>query len=135
MATSGKQPRSSYFSPVELEILMTAYAETNRKKAEARKTGGGPPPPPLTEAEKMALSQNSGRPIAEGISGGSSSDPPTPQVTGAYIREPCWKLQWGRRSINLHSTAYLMSQVVVSLWARLRVRCPLKQAFGQFGAS
>ncbi|XP_062264162.1 uncharacterized protein LOC133971007 [Platichthys flesus] len=86
MATSGKQPRSSYFSPVELEILMTAYAETNRKKAEARKTGGGPPPPPLTEAEKMALSQNSGRPIAEGISGGSSSDPPTPQVTGAYIR-------------------------------------------------
>ncbi|XP_060936194.1 uncharacterized protein LOC133012232 [Limanda limanda] len=58
----------------------------NRKKAEARKTGGGPPPPPLTEAEKMALSQNSGRPIAEGISGGSSSDPPTPQVTGAYIR-------------------------------------------------
>ncbi|XP_059902164.1 uncharacterized protein LOC132453335 [Gadus macrocephalus] len=58
----------------------------NRKKAEARKTGGGPPPPPLTEAEKMALSQNSGRPIAEGISGGSSSDPPTPQDTGAYIR-------------------------------------------------
>ena len=46
-----------------------------RKKAEARKTGGGPPPPPLTEAEKIALSQNSGRPIAEGISGGSSSDP------------------------------------------------------------
>ncbi|XP_053279056.1 uncharacterized protein LOC128440392 isoform X1 [Pleuronectes platessa] len=140
MATSGKQPRSSYFSPVELEILMTAYAESehiflkrsntvaaakardlawqeiadrvnacnptgtkrtwqqlkmkyknvvqtaNRKKAEARKTGGGPPPPPLTEAEKMALSQNSGRPIAEGMSGGSSSDPPTPQVTGAYIR-------------------------------------------------
>ncbi|XP_030208314.1 uncharacterized protein LOC115540858 isoform X2 [Gadus morhua] len=140
MATSGKQPRSSYFSPVELEILMTAYAESehiflkrsntvaaakerelvwqkiadrvnacnptgtkrtwqqlkmkyknvvqtaNRKKAEARKTGGCPPPPPLTEAEKMAFSQNSGRPIAEGISGGSSSDPPTPQDTGAYIK-------------------------------------------------
>ena len=28
MATSGKQPRSSYFSPVELEILMTAHAES-----------------------------------------------------------------------------------------------------------
>ena len=64
----------------------------NRKKAEARKTGGGPPPPPLTEAEKMALSQNSGRPIAEGISGGSSSDPPTPQDTGAYIRGKLFKL-------------------------------------------
>lgn len=34
----------------------------------------------------MALSQNSGRPIAEGISGGSSSDPTTPQDTRAYIR-------------------------------------------------
>ena len=49
----------------------------NRKKAEARKTGGGPPPPPLTEAEKMALSQNSGRPIAEGISGGTQPRPRT----------------------------------------------------------
>ena len=63
----------------------------NRKKAEARKTGGGPPPPPLTEAEKMALSQNSGRPIAEGISGGGTSDPPTPQVTGAYIKGKLFK--------------------------------------------
>ena len=63
----------------------------NRKKAEARQTGGGPPPAPLTEAEKMALSQNSGRPIAEGISGGSSSDPPTPQRTGAYIKSKLFK--------------------------------------------
>ncbi|KAK0131223.1 hypothetical protein N1851_034089 [Merluccius polli] len=46
----------------------------NRKKAEARKTGGGPPPPPLTEAEELALSQNRGRPVAEGIPGGSSSE-------------------------------------------------------------
>ena len=63
----------------------------NRKKAEACKTGGGPPPPPLTEAEEMALSQNTGRPIAEGISGGSSSDPATPQDTGAYIRGKLFK--------------------------------------------
>ncbi|CAL8236066.1 unnamed protein product [Boreogadus saida] len=58
----------------------------NAKKAKARKAGGGPPPPTLTEAEEMALSHNSGRPIAEGISGGSSSDPATSQDTGAYIR-------------------------------------------------
>ncbi|XP_039466468.1 uncharacterized protein LOC120439478 isoform X2 [Oreochromis aureus] len=58
----------------------------NRKKAEARKTGGGPPPPPLTEAEQLALSQNSGRPVAEGISAGTSSESITPQDTSAYIR-------------------------------------------------
>ncbi|KAK0146638.1 hypothetical protein N1851_014035 [Merluccius polli] len=51
----------------------------NRKKAEARKTGGGPPPPPLTEAEELALSQNRGHPVAEGIPGGSSSEFVTPE--------------------------------------------------------
>ncbi|CAL8352003.1 unnamed protein product [Boreogadus saida] len=63
-------------------IVQTA----NRKKAEARKTGGGPPPAPLTVAEEMALSQQSMRPVAEGIPGGSSSDPPTPQDRSAFIR-------------------------------------------------
>ncbi|KAK0155341.1 hypothetical protein N1851_002298 [Merluccius polli] len=53
----------------------------NRKKAEARKTGGGPPPPRLTEAEELALSQNRGRPVAEGIPGGRSSESVTPQDT------------------------------------------------------
>ncbi|KAK0154472.1 hypothetical protein N1851_003428 [Merluccius polli] len=51
----------------------------NRKKADARKTGGGPAPPPLTEAEELALSHNIGRPVAEGIPGGSSSSESTPQ--------------------------------------------------------
>lgn len=37
-----------------------------KKKPDARKAGGGPSPPPLPEA----VSQNGGRPIAEGISGG-----------------------------------------------------------------
>ena len=42
--------------------------------------GGGPPrpPPPLTEAEELALSQNRGRPVAEVIPGGSSSESVTP---------------------------------------------------------
>ncbi|XP_056604801.1 uncharacterized protein LOC130421109 isoform X3 [Triplophysa dalaica] len=57
----------------------------NRKRAEARKTGGGPAPPPLTDAEEMALSLNTGRPVAEGIPGGSSSEPVSPQDTSAYI--------------------------------------------------
>lgn len=49
----------------------------NRKKAKPLKMGGGPtpPPPPLTEAEDMVLSQDRGRPVAEGIPGGSSSVP------------------------------------------------------------
>ncbi|KAK0152046.1 hypothetical protein N1851_006572 [Merluccius polli] len=38
------------------------------------------------EAEKLALSQNRGRPAAEGIPGGSSSEPVAPQDTSAYIR-------------------------------------------------
>ncbi|KAK0155391.1 hypothetical protein N1851_002189 [Merluccius polli] len=36
-------------------------------------------PPPLTEAEERALSQNIGRPVAEGIPGGSSCSESTPQ--------------------------------------------------------
>lgn len=64
----------------------------NRKKAEARKTGGGPPPAALTEAEEMALSQQSMRPVAEGIPGGSSSDPPTPQDRSAFIRGWLFKI-------------------------------------------
>ncbi|XP_075327303.1 uncharacterized protein LOC142384881 [Odontesthes bonariensis] len=63
-------------------IVQTA----NRKKADARKTGGGPAPPPLTEAEELALSQNFGRPVAEGIPGGSSSSESTPQDTRTFIK-------------------------------------------------
>ncbi|XP_048844130.1 uncharacterized protein LOC125725074 isoform X1 [Brienomyrus brachyistius] len=140
MTTQGNKSRASNFTPVELELLMMAYAEyehaiskkgntivaakereqawqkiadrvnacnptgikrtwqqikmkyknivqtANRKKAEARKTGGGPPPTPLTEAEEMALSQNTGRPMADGILGGSSSDTAMPQDRSSYRR-------------------------------------------------
>ncbi|KAK0136580.1 hypothetical protein N1851_027265 [Merluccius polli] len=63
-------------------IVQTA----NRKKADSRKTGGGPAPPPLTVAEELALSHNTGRPVAEGIPGGSSSSECTPQDTSAFIK-------------------------------------------------
>ncbi|KAL0969847.1 hypothetical protein UPYG_G00233160 [Umbra pygmaea] len=133
-----KKTRTAYFTPVELEILMTAYAAyeptfkrksntmaaakerelawqkiaervnacnptgtkrtwqqlkmkyknilqtANRKKADARRTGGGPPT--LSEAEEMALSHKSRRPITEGISGVTSSDPTSPQDTSAHSR-------------------------------------------------
>ncbi|GAA6084310.1 uncharacterized protein LOC109952078 isoform X1, partial [Tachysurus ichikawai] len=57
----------------------------NRQKAEGRKTGGGPAPPPQTNADEMGLSLNAGRPMAEGIPGGTNShgnicllEPPVP---------------------------------------------------------
>ncbi|XP_024118383.1 uncharacterized protein LOC112139785 [Oryzias melastigma] len=59
--------------------------KANRKRADARKTGGGPAPPPLTEAEEMALSINTGRPMADGIPGGSSSEGATPLDMRAYV--------------------------------------------------
>ncbi|XP_047440340.1 fibrinogen-like protein 1 [Mugil cephalus] len=58
----------------------------NRKKADARKTCGGPAPPPLKEAEEPALNHNTGRPVAEGIPGGSSSSESTTQDTSAFIK-------------------------------------------------
>eukprot|EP00064_Thunnus_orientalis_P013518 superscaffoldBa00002211_g13557 len=57
------------------------FYSANRKRAEAHKTGGGPPTPPLTDAEELALSQNTGRPEAEVISG----EPLNSQDTTAYI--------------------------------------------------
>ncbi|KAK0136210.1 hypothetical protein N1851_027892 [Merluccius polli] len=110
---------STYFNALELEVLMLAYGEyehifrrekrtwqqlkmkhkniiqnANRKKAEARKTGGGPPPPPppppLTESEELALSQNRGRPAAEGVPGEAhlSLSPPRTFEDGVICLQP-----------------------------------------------
>lgn len=48
----------------------------NKKKAEQRKTGGGPPPPPFTPAEEKAIAVNKGRPMMDGIAGGTVSSAP-----------------------------------------------------------
>nr|XP_057940784.1 uncharacterized protein LOC131137174 isoform X3 [Doryrhamphus excisus] len=58
----------------------------NRKRASACKTGGGPPPPRLTEAEELAMSQTVGRPVAEGIPGGTSSSDMITQEPPVLIR-------------------------------------------------
>ncbi|GAA6096622.1 uncharacterized protein LOC119217615 [Tachysurus ichikawai] len=47
---------------------------------------GGLAPPPLTNAEEMALSLNAGRPMAEGILGGTSSEPVTPEDLSTFIK-------------------------------------------------
>ncbi|GAA6074594.1 uncharacterized protein LOC119217615 [Tachysurus ichikawai] len=40
----------------------------------------------LTNAEEMVLSLNAGRPMAEGIPGGTSSEPVTPEDVSAFIK-------------------------------------------------
>ncbi|KAK0144666.1 putative nuclease HARBI1 [Merluccius polli] len=60
-----------------LRQLFERHNNGNRMAA----TYTDPPPPPLTESEELALSQNRGRPVAEGIPGGSSSEPVAPQDT------------------------------------------------------
>ncbi|KAI2646974.1 Copine-4 [Labeo rohita] len=95
--------RSLYFSAEEQTIIMQKYNEFKHvlqarsntvsaakaredcwrkiadsqtgKKCDGRKTGGGPPPPEYTVAEELALSNNEGRPIMDGISGARQSDP------------------------------------------------------------
>ncbi|XP_062341526.1 uncharacterized protein LOC134039580 isoform X2 [Osmerus eperlanus] len=63
----------------------------NKKKADMLKTGGGPRGPELTPAEELALANNRGRPIMQGIAGGSSSgevvagENPYVQVAGGSI--------------------------------------------------
>ncbi|XP_026089473.1 uncharacterized protein LOC113063363 isoform X4 [Carassius auratus] len=44
-----------------------------KKKTEVAGTGGGPPPASFTPAEELALEINKGRPVLEGIEGGTSS--------------------------------------------------------------
>ncbi|XP_033468193.1 uncharacterized protein LOC117247691 isoform X1 [Epinephelus lanceolatus] len=71
--------------PVSVWCFPATTFQPNRKKAEAHKTGGGP----------LALSQNTGRPVAEGIPGGnSSSEPVTPQEPHAFIRYSDGVLLW-----------------------------------------
>jgi len=45
-----------------------------KKKAHLSGTGGGPPAPSFTPAEELALDLNQGRPVMEGIQGGTATD-------------------------------------------------------------
>ena len=56
-----------------------------KKKTEASATGGGPPPENLTPAEELALTSNQGRPLVEGIEGGTSSGYVPKSVRDQYV--------------------------------------------------
>ncbi|KAM9457325.1 uncharacterized protein Hap1MRO34_018559 isoform 4-T4 [Clarias gariepinus] len=51
-----------------------------KKKTEVAGTGGGPPPASFTPAEELALEINKGRPVLEGIEGGTSSKIISPSI-------------------------------------------------------
>ncbi|XP_049899288.1 uncharacterized protein LOC126389633 [Epinephelus moara] len=63
--------RAAYFSPSEQDIIMEAYEELLKKTTHKQGTGGGSPPADLTPAEDRALELNRGRPVLEGIPGGT----------------------------------------------------------------
>ena len=67
-------------------VYMCFYSSANRERVEQRRTGGWPPPPAFTTADELALDHNRGRPIMDGIAGGSSSEPSAPHDTSAYVK-------------------------------------------------
>lgn len=78
-----------FYPNILLSRLKFGLYSANRKKAEARKKGRGPPQPPLTEEEELALSHNTWKLVAEGIPGGSSSEPITRQDISGHLRCKC----------------------------------------------
>ncbi|KAK1162119.1 hypothetical protein AOXY_G18419 [Acipenser oxyrinchus oxyrinchus] len=59
------------------------------KRMERQKTGGGPAAPDFTPAEQLALQHNRGRPMMEGIAGGSSSEEAGSSVRRSYVKGKC----------------------------------------------
>ncbi|KAM4735091.1 uncharacterized protein FYW61_005660 isoform 1-T1 [Anableps anableps] len=60
--------------------------KANRKRAVTRKVDGELLIPPLTDAEGLAISQSSPRPVSEGVSANSSPEPGTNQDTSTNVR-------------------------------------------------
>ncbi|XP_052460290.1 uncharacterized protein LOC128018666 isoform X2 [Carassius gibelio] len=58
-----------------------------KKKTEVAGTGGGPPPASFTPAEELALEINKGRPVLEGIEGGTSSKMISRSIRSEYIKD------------------------------------------------
>ncbi len=58
-----------------------------KKKTEVAGTGGRPPPANFTPAEELEI--NKGRPVLEGIEGGTSSEIIPPSIRSDYIKGVC----------------------------------------------
>ncbi|XP_042619684.1 uncharacterized protein LOC109089446 isoform X2 [Cyprinus carpio] len=57
-----------------------------KKKNHISGTGGGPPTQDFTTAEELALDLNKGKPVIEGIQGGTATDSGPARDTGLFIQ-------------------------------------------------
>ncbi|XDV28108.1 hypothetical protein PO909_031494, partial [Leuciscus waleckii] len=57
-----------------------------KKKSHISGTGGGPPTQDFTPAEELALDLNKGKPVIEGIQGGTATDSGPARETGLFIQ-------------------------------------------------
>ncbi|KAM9500933.1 uncharacterized protein Hap1MRO34_006915 isoform 1-T1 [Clarias gariepinus] len=57
-----------------------------KKKSHITGTGGGPPTQDFTPAEELALDLNKGKPVIEGIQGGTATDSGPARDTGLFIQ-------------------------------------------------
>ena len=69
-------------SHISLSVLILAV----KKKAHVSGMGDGPPTPDFTPAEELALDLNQGRPVMEGIQGGTATDSVPPTETALFIQ-------------------------------------------------
>ncbi|XP_059420269.1 uncharacterized protein LOC132155482 [Carassius carassius] len=63
------------------------HCERPKRRLEVAGTGGGPPPASFTPAEDLALEINKGRPVLEGIEGGTSSKMISRSIRSEYIKD------------------------------------------------
>ncbi|XP_077060455.1 uncharacterized protein LOC143712138 [Siphateles boraxobius] len=69
-----------------LETLILNHCKWLNKKSHISGTGGGPPTQDFTTAEELALDLNKGKPVIEGIQGGTSTDSGPASDTGLFIQ-------------------------------------------------
>lgn len=69
------------FEDILLSVLILAI-----KKSHISGTGGGPPTQDFTTAEELALDLNKGKPVIEGIQGGTATDSGPARDTGLLIQ-------------------------------------------------
>ena len=74
-----------------------------KKKTHMQGTGGGSPHTDLTPAEDMVLSQNKGRPVLEGISGGTETGICPSHNATRFIQGTFFHLHVGHNHIHIKS--------------------------------
>ncbi len=70
------------FADILLSVLILAI----KKKVIYLVRGGGPPTQDFPTAEELALDLNKGKPVIEGIQGGTATDSGPARVTGLFIQ-------------------------------------------------